>query len=278
MDGPSDEWKALCDSFAKVAGRLYRVNSINLSSSGLRADVAQVAQHYLRLVRPLLIDANLNEQASILDQAFTNLLKLSERSNARSSYKKQVRTIRKIIPLVTAGLAMHFRLPSGGAKDVLSSDEQKLLKTLGSMVATAAMSYRQALTDLADDKRVSFRGAALELREALREVLDYMAPDDDVVASSGYKPEKDERGKDRTKPTTRQKVGFILQQRAEGASTAALATAEDTATTVDNIIANVTRSVLRLTSVATHVASERAEVMRAKRYFEAVLHDLLEIG
>jgi hypothetical protein len=144
------------------------------------------------------------------------------------------------------------------------------------MVATAAMSYRQALTDLADDKRVSFRGPALELREALREVLDHMATDKDVMSASGYKPEKDPYGKDRTTPTMKQKVRFILKQRAGGAKS--YGTAEDTAIAVDAIVGDVTRSVYQLSSVATHVASERIQVMRVKRYVEAVLHDLLEIS
>jgi hypothetical protein len=140
------------------------------------------------------------------------------------------------------------------------------------------MSYRQALADLSDDKRVSFRGPALELREAMREVIDHMASDKDVMSSPGYKPEKDEHGKDRKAPTTKQKVRFILKQRAKGTGKAALGTAEDTATAVDGLVADVTRSVYQLSSVATHVASERAQVMRVKRYVEAVLHDLLEIS
>jgi hypothetical protein len=33
------------------------------------------------------------------------------------------------------------------------------------------------LLDLADASRLSFRGAAAELREVLRELIDYLAPD-----------------------------------------------------------------------------------------------------
>jgi hypothetical protein len=159
----------------------------------------------------------------------------------------------------------------------LSEDEQKLLRTLGSMLPTTAMSYKQALADLSDSDRVSFRGPALELREAMREVLDHMAPDTDVMSSSGYKPEKDENGKDRSKPTMKQKVRFILKQRAVGRGRTAVSAAEDAAITVDVIVGEVTRSVYQLSSVAAHLASERAQVVKVKRYVEAVLHDLLEI-
>jgi hypothetical protein len=279
MDGPSDEWQALCRDFSMISGRVDRVNSVHINSSELRADIARVAQHYLRLVRPLLLEMELNEEAGILDGAFANLLQLSDGRNVLSSYKKQIRMVRKELPSITAKLAMQVGSRSGGGhRDILSSDEQKLLKTLGSMVASAAMSYRQALTDLADDKRVSFRGPALELREAMREVLDHMAPDKDVMSSPGYRPEKDEYGKDRTKPTMKQKVRFILKQREKGTAKVALGTAEDTAMAVDVIVGDVTRSVYQLTSVTTHVASERTQVMRVKRYVEAVLHDLLEIS
>jgi hypothetical protein len=278
MPASSDEWQSLCRDFSKVSGRIDRVNSVHVNSVDLRADMAQAAQRYLRLVRPLLLEMELGDEAEVLDAAFANLLQLSDGRNLLSSYKKQIRRIRKTVPSVTARLAMQVGSRSGSQRDLLSSDEHKLLKTLGSMLASAAMSYRQALTDLADDKRVSFRGPALELREAMREVLDHMAPDKDVMSSSGYKPEKDEHGKDRTKPTMKQKVRFILKQRAEGTGKVALASAEDTAMTVDVIVGDVTRSVYQLTSVATHVASERAQVMRVKRYVEAVLHDLLEIS
>jgi Predicted pPIWI-associating nuclease len=278
MDAPLGEWQSLCQAFSKVSGRIDRAASVHLNSSEVRAATAQVAQRYLRLVRPLLLESGLNEQASVLDGAFATLLQLTEGRNLLSSYKKQIKRIRKTIPSVTAGLAMQLGASTGSPKDFLSADEQKLLKTLGSMLPTAAMSYRQALTDLADDKRVSFRGPALELREAMREVLDHIAPDKDVMSSTGYKPEKDEHGKDRTKPTMKQKVRFILKQRAEGVGKAALSTAEDTAMTIDVIVGDVTRSVYQLSSVATHVASERTQVTRVKRYVEAVLHDLLEIS
>ena len=139
------------------------------------------------------------------------------------------------------------------------------------MVPSAAFSYRQALADLKDDKRVSFRGPALELREVLREVLDHLAPDHDVVASPGFKLEKDRQG-----PTMKQKVRFILKARGAGKSTTG--TPADSVNTVDAIVGDLTRSVYNLGSVATHVASERRQVVQVKRYIDAVLHDILEIS
>jgi hypothetical protein len=274
MYNPSDEWEALCQAFSSVSAHINRNRSVHINSTQLRAEIAQIAQRYLRLARPLLIETHLIDQAAILDDAFTALLRLSDGRNLVSSYQRQLRKIRRAIPSVTAGLAIAGKRQTNVRH---SGDEQKLLNTLGALVATAAISYRQALTDLSDNARVSFRGPALELREAMREVLDHMAPDKEVMSAEGYKPERDEHGKDRTTPTIRQKVRFILQQRAEGTGKAALATAENSARAIDGLVADVTRSVYQLSNVATHVASEKAQVLRLKRYVEAVLHDLLEI-
>jgi hypothetical protein len=275
MNGPSDEWRFLTHDFSQLASRLDRVSSVNVNASDLRTEAGQLAQRYLSLARPLLLEVGLGDQVLVLDDAFSNLIHLSEGRNSLSSYKKQLKIIRKTLPSVTTSLAMNAGSSAAGRKE-LAGDELKLLKTLGDMIPTAAISYRQALTDLQDDKRLSFRGPALELREALREVLDHMAPDKEVMSATGYKPEKDQSGKDRSTPTMKQKVRFILKAR--GAGNATMGSPEDTAMAVDAIVGDVTRSVYQLSSVATHVASERIQVMKVKRYVEAVLHDLLEIS
>src|SRR5262249_458921 len=63
-------------------------------------------------------------------------------------------------------------------------DEQIIIK-LDALVPSAALSYKQAILDLKDDHTVPFRGAALEWREALREILDHRAPDSEVTAAPG---------------------------------------------------------------------------------------------
>jgi hypothetical protein len=155
--------------------------------------------------------------------------------------------------------------------DGLSSDERLLVEAIEGRVPSAAISYRQAITDLQDDKRMSFRGPALELREVLREVLDHIAPDRDVIAVPNFQLEKGRSG-----PTMKQKVRYILRSRGVGETNAA--SPEDSANAVDAIIGNLTRSVYNLGSLATHIASERRQVMQVKRYISAVLHDILEIG
>ena len=118
--------------------------------------------------------------------------------------------------------------------------------------------------------RHSFRGTAAELREALREILDHLAPDDDVQASSGFKLEPDQ-----TRPTMRQKVRFILKSRRR--SDPAIATAEKAADVVDELTASLVRSVYTRASMSTHVSSGPEEVMRIKAYVDVILTDLLEV-
>jgi hypothetical protein len=270
MEKFSDEWRSLSQELSRLATRIDRVNSVNVNAADLRVDVAELARHYLQHARPVLLDAELIEHASTLDDAFSNLLKLSESGNAVSSYKKQIKRIRKAVPSITAGLALHAGTSRGGSK-APTADERKLLETIGQLVPSAAISYQQALADLQDERRVSFRGSALELREVLREVLDHLAPDKDVAATSGFKMEKDRSG-----PTMKQKVRFILKARGAGKTTSG--TPEDSVNTVDAIVGDLTRSVYNLGSVATHVASERRQVVQVKRYIDAVLHDILEIS
>jgi hypothetical protein len=58
------------------------------------------------------------------------------------------------------------------------------------------------------DTAATFRGTASELREALRETLDHLAPDEDVMKAPGFKLERDRKA-----PTQKQKVRFILRSR-----------------------------------------------------------------
>jgi hypothetical protein len=154
--------------------------------------------------------------------------------------------------------------------DELTVDEGKLLAAMEAVVPTASVSYRQALADLRDRTRVSFRGPALELREALREILDHMAPDKEMASSPGFQLEKGRSG-----PTMKQKVRFILKKRGDGKTKAS--SPEDCASAVDAIIGELTRSVYDLGSLTAHVASERRQVLQVKRYIEAVLHDILHV-
>jgi hypothetical protein len=139
------------------------------------------------------------------------------------------------------------------------------------MLPLASASYEQALRDIAQSTRVSWRGTAGELREVLRELIDHLAPDKTVMSSDGFHLEQD-----LTKPTQKQKVRYILRARRTGS--AALAVVEDAVANVDESVATLVRSTYNRGSASTHALTSSAEVRNLKRYVDAVLAELLEIS
>lgn len=150
----------------------------------------------------------------------------------------------------------------------LTKEDEQIISALDALVPSAALSYKQAILDLSDDNRLSFRGPALELREALREILDHLAPDGEVTIAPGYQQEKD-----RTGPTMKQKVRFIMKKKGHGSSSAA---PEQAVTAFEEAIAGLTRAVYDLSSKAAHVASERRAVVQIRLYVVAIFHEILE--
>lgn len=170
IEQAAQEWRALCAAFTQYTAHLDRNNAVNINSATLRDETKRIAQMYFRSVRQSLQQFQLDEFIEPLSVAFEALLVLFEGRNLASSYKKHTKAIRKIIPRVTSQLEVQGGAagPSGNS----SETDQKLLRTLADLLPSAAQSYQQALLDLGDTKRLSFRGPAHELRESLREVLD----------------------------------------------------------------------------------------------------------
>jgi hypothetical protein len=136
--------------------------------------------------------------------------------------------------------------------------------------ATAESSYEQALRDLSGPPRISYWGSSVELREALREVLDHLAPDADVKAAPGFKLEKDAK-----RPTMKQKARFILKAR--GTPSGAMSTSQDAISVVEESVASLARSTYVRGSVATHIPTTREEVLNLKMYVDPVLAELLKV-
>ena len=269
MTTASDEWQSLCDTFARFARHIDHATSININATSLRQEARNTAQQYFRQARPIVIDLLIEDQLSVLDASFRALIEFSDRATAKTSYKKQIKSIRKLVPKITSQIELGQGVARHSGANTTQEDE-KVIQTLDGLVPSAALSYRQAIIDLADDNRLSFRGPALELREALRETLDHLAPDDEVTAAPGYANEKGRHG-----PTMKQKVRFILKARGQSKSSSELP--ENTATTLDEMVGTLTRSVYDRSSVATHVATERRTVSQIRRYVVAVLHHILEL-
>jgi Predicted pPIWI-associating nuclease len=158
-----------------------------------------------------------------------------------------------------------------GSMAEIDHTERQILDKLRNILPSAAASYNQAVLDLKEPARQSMRGTAMELREALREVLDHLAPDNNVQGAQRFKFEPG-----MSKPTMRQKAHFILQSREHASSTAKAP--EDAVGIAEELIASFIRSVYQVGAVEGHVASNHSRVTQLKKYVDVALSELLNTG
>lgn len=202
-----------------------------------------------------------------VDFVVQSILQLASGCREKQAYIGQLNELRPYLLEVEVDL-MKSR---GAARLVLSQTERAILETLAALLPSSAASYEQALRDIVQGARVSWRGTAVELRETLREVIDHFAPDDKVSAAPNFQHEVGQ-----IRPTQKQKVRYIL--RARRSSSAAVTVAEASLDTVEEAVATLARSTYRRGSVSTHVATTAKEIRSLKRYVDALLGELLEVN
>ncbi|HEY7949529.1 MAG TPA: hypothetical protein VID51_01710 [Solirubrobacterales bacterium] len=265
-----DSWEDLRSSVNQLQKAISRSSATHINTQSLKEAAKRLVQQYFRVVRPDLEGIGIDEsELSGADAEMQALLGLAASRNRKSSYVAVIRNVRTQFDELEP--ARELRLGQARTEtSVRSIVETQILETLRQLVPSAGLSYQQALNDLQDETRVSFRGTANELREALRETLDHLAPDGDVEASGGFKLEKN-----RTKPTQKQKVRYILRSR--GVSGTARQTPEAAASLVDELTASVTRASFERGNLSAHIASTEQEVRQLKMYVDSVLAELLEI-
>lgn len=202
-----------------------------------------------------------------IDFVVQQILQLASGAREKQAYIGQLNELRPYLLEATVDL-MKSR---GTAQLVLSQTERAILDTLAALLPRSAASYEQALRDIAQGARVSWRGTATELRETLRDVIDHLAPDDKVSAAPNFQLEADQK-----RPTQRQKVRYILKARRS--PSAAVAVAEASLNTVEEAVATLARSTYQRGSASTHVGTTGKEIKSLKRYVDALLAELLEIS
>ena len=156
MTRPADEWQAFCDVFSRFSRHIDQARTVNINAISLRTEARDVAQQYFRQTRPTLQDLGLDEQLEVLNAGFQSLLELSDRNNAASSYKKQTKAIRRLMPKVSSRIELNQGIVKVGPTN--TEQDKRIIQTLEGLVPSAALSYRQAIIDLADETRISFRG------------------------------------------------------------------------------------------------------------------------
>ena len=227
-----------------------------------------LVEEYFKEIRPLLNDTTAEgTHVTSVDSLMQALLQLCHKDSSTAKYKSTFRDLKKHLVLLDSWLVA---TPLRSTSETREGLDDRIVITLRALLPGAASSYEQALVDLALNQRLSWRGPATDLREALRETLDHLAPDGDVVATPGFKQEKDTFG-----PTMKQKVRFILRNRK--ASKAAAATTEDATVAVDEAVGAFVRSVYTRSSVSTHTPTSKEEVLRILSLVRVVLAELLEV-
>jgi hypothetical protein len=196
------------------------------------------------------------------------LLSLTLDRKPKKRYQQILRSLfsilhTKILPILISKPAQVIPIVSG--------IDEKLYITLSRFNEGIANSYKQILIDLQDQNRISFKGTANEIREVLREVLEYLAPDDIVSNQSGFKLEES-----RDKPTMKQKVRHILSSRGYKSSQTDLSL--KAIETIEEKIAALARLLYSRSSLSTHVSTQRAEIVNLKNYVSVVLCELLEVS
>jgi hypothetical protein len=237
-----------------------------LNSQRKRAELQATVEKYFDAVRPSFASsAEQGELAGPIDSAMQDLLRETHKRGQTARYKALLNRAREGLIQIDA---LHL-LPTNSRSGMDAADAQ-LLAALDKTLPSAALSYLQAIEDLKSPDRFSWRGPATDLRECMREVLDHLAQDKAVEAQDGYKREPDARG-----PTMKQKVRYVLRSRNAGSSE--MASVESAAVAVEESIGQFVRSVYTRSSVSTHTATSRAEVLRIKSLVQVVLQELLQL-
>jgi len=253
--------KLLDISFQKVRSKQLNVQKI-------KDDIRSFVQYYFRDIRTAYIqDGRLENDLATADEYMQHLLRCAQKRTLLSVCKRTMKDI---------NTALH-ELELKSIKPTISercnsSDIRytQVIDTLRRINSSAALSYGQALKDLSDADRKSWRGTAVEFRETLREVLDKLAPDEDVKAQPGFKLEQDAKG-----PTMRQKTIFILKSR--HIAEKQIKPLADGINIVEELIGKFIRSVYERSSVATHMHTSKEEACKIKDYVTLALIELLEI-
>lgn len=151
-----------------------------------------------------------------------------------------------------------------------SASQASIINALDEIVPSAANSYRQPLSDLTDNSRLSYRGTANELRSTLWDVLDQLAPDAVVEATPGFAFESN-----RNRPTMKQKGRHVFRTRR--LSRSATEVPETSIDLVEERVGALSRAIYDRGSLATHQSAGRDETTRVLKAVELVLTELLQL-
>lgn len=254
---------ALLGDLDALRKALSGVTTKQVESASIKSQMHQVASQYFSNVQPELHDGETDELNQVFQQIHAS-------SRIRPSAQKCRELVKSARRLLVALEGKTLAKPRSSKGTETSDVDRLIIATLNDLCPTASMAYQQALIDFGGGDRLSWRGPSTDLREALRETLDVLAPDSDVMAVQGFKLEGEAK-----RPTMKQKVRYVLKNR--GVASGAMETPEGAVAGVEEFVGGLTRSVYTRSSVSTHTATTRAEATRVLAWVRLVICELLEI-
>lgn len=260
--------KGLIGSVESVRKTLRGVKTAQIFSGAVKAQIGALASDYFSTFRPAVIAAGASgDELAAADGLFRELHELSHKSPTKKRADDVCKDARKALVALEGSRLQRGIVPSGART---SRSDELIISSLNEVCPSAATAYEQALRDLQGSDRLSWRGPATEMREALRETLDAMAPDAEVEKMDGYKVEENTK-----RPTMRQKAKYILKNRELAANQASLS--ETAVDNIENAVSAITRSVYVRSNVSTHSPTSRDEVARLHGWVRLVMCDLLSL-
>jgi DNA-binding XRE family transcriptional regulator len=257
--------RELTDDLRRYDKDLRQAKNKQVFSGALKQRAKAVVDRYFREAREQLLIGGITELTSI-DDAMHRLLEISQRNSAVATYRGNIKRLQTGLAEIEKQVLLSQRSP----KLALDSVDKLIMEALAGLLPSAARSYEQAILDLQTNNRLSWRGPATDLRESLRETLDYLAPDADVTNQTGFKLEKDRSG-----PTMKQKVRHILKKR--GLAKTAIEAPESATDAVDELVGQFIRGVYSRSSVSTHTPTDKGEILRIRDWVRAALAELLQL-
>ena len=262
----------LRDNLSCLKKLLNRSKAKQVQAQSIIDGSREIVQDYFNNIRPNIYSQGLdNESLGGLDTLMQELLSLTQKQALKKNYEQKVKSIGQEVNGVEVSLLTASTSKNSVKVCCLDGKEIRIAQTLSSLVPSAGLSYEQACLDLRDSSRHSYRGAAAELRESMREVLDHLAPDKDVMEQLNFKLEKNQQ-----KPTMKQKVRYILTSR--GKSKSISEAPENAVDLIEDRVGALARSLYTRSSLSTHVGTTKQEVQQIKAYVDVVLGELLEIA
>jgi len=250
---------------------LRKINSKQVYQKEIIQQTKAMVDNYFRNMRDSILANSIDKSTiTILDDKMQELLAATHRKTSVNIYKKILSALKKHL-IETEKIMLLSSSSISDSKYHLNDKDKMIVNTLRKIIPSAALSYEQALIDMQMLERLSWRGPATDFREALRECLDHLAPDKEVMSSTGFKPETNMKN-----PTMKQKAVYIFNKR--NLSKSKIKTSKDTIDIIEQMLASFVRSVYTRASVSTHTPTNKHEVNRIHDLVKVVLCELLSIS